>query len=122
MADNTGFPFGGSMDLNQIMGQAQQLMTDLNKKKDAIEKTLEKETIEASAGGGMVKVKANALGQVVSITIDKDLVEPLDVDMLQDVTTAAVNEALRRAQAAAEKARSELVATLPFANLLQGKL
>lgn len=121
MADNSGFPFGGSLDLNQIMGQAQQLMSDLNRKKDEIEKGLEKEVVEAAAGGGMVKVKANALGRVISIQFDKDLIQPLDLELLQDVTTAAINEALKRAEAAGEKAKAQLMSTLPFADLLQGR-
>jgi len=121
MPDNPNFPFGGQMDLSQIMGQAQQMMASLNKQKDEIEKSLEKEIVEASAGGGMVKIKANGTGRIVSIAFDKDLIQPLDVELLQDVTAAAVNEALKRAGAAGEKARSGLLANLPFADMLQGK-
>lgn len=55
-------------------------------------------TVEASAGGGMVTVVANGRQEVLSIKIDKSVVDSNDVDMLQDLVTAAVNEALRKSQ------------------------
>jgi nucleoid-associated protein EbfC len=57
-----------------------------------------KKTVEATAGGGMVTVIASGAGEVISIKIEKDVVNPDDVEMLQDLIMAAVNEALRRAQ------------------------
>lgn len=122
MTDEPASPFGGPVDLSKLMGQAQQLMADVGKKREAYEKALEKEIVEAAAGGGMVRVKANGLGRILSISFDRELVQPLDTDLLQDVTTAAVNEALRRAEAAADRVKNEMLAALPFAGLFQGKL
>lgn len=55
-------------------------------------------TVEASSGGGMVTVVANGRQEILSIKIDKSVVDPADIDMLQDLVTAAVNEALRKSQ------------------------
>ena len=55
-------------------------------------------TVETSAGGGMIGVVANGRQQLVSITIDKEVVDPDDVEMLQDLILAAVNDALNKAQ------------------------
>lgn len=55
-------------------------------------------TIEATAGGGMVTVKANGRQEILSIKIDPSVVDPNDIEMLQDLITAAVNEALRKSQ------------------------
>jgi len=68
---------------------------------------LESKTVEATAGGGMVTVVVNGKFEVLSLKIDKEVVNPEDVDMLQDLITAAVNEGIRKAQemASAEMAK-----------------
>jgi hypothetical protein len=63
-----------------------------------LQEEAKKKTVEASAGGGMVVVVANGANEIVSIKIEKDVVNPEDVEMLQDLILAAANEALRRAQ------------------------
>ncbi len=55
-------------------------------------------TVEASSGGGMVTVVANGRQEILSIRIDRSVVDPSDIEMLQDLVTAAVNEALRKSQ------------------------
>ncbi len=68
---------------------------------ERIQKTQEEagsKTIEASSGGGMVTVTANGRMEILSIKIEKEAVDPNDVEMLQDLVAAAVNEALRKAQ------------------------
>lgn len=59
---------------------------------------LETKTVEASAGGGMVSVVVNGKFEILSLKIDKEVVNPDDVDMLQDLIVAAVNEGIRKAQ------------------------
>ncbi len=81
-------------NLNQMMKQVQQMQAEMAK----AQKELESEIVEASAGGGMVKVKVSGGLEVREITIDRDAVDPDDVEMLQDLVLAAVNEALRSAQ------------------------
>lgn len=84
------------MNRNMIK-QAQQLQARLMKAQEE----LENETVEASAGGGAVKVTATGKQTVQSIVIDPAAVDPDDVDLLQDMVLAAVNEALAKSQALA---------------------
>lgn len=80
--------------IGDLMKQAQKMQQEMGK----IQEESKKKTVEASAGGGMVVVVANGAMEIVSITIEKDVVNPDDIEMLQDLVIAAVNEALRRAQ------------------------
>ena len=79
------------MDMKQMMRQAQKMQAQLAQAQEEIADL----TYEASAGGGMVKVTAGGDMSIHSITIDPAAVDPEDVEMLQDMVTAAVNEALR---------------------------
>ena len=81
-------------NMNQMMKQVQQMQAEMAK----AQKELESEIVEASAGGGMVKVKVTGGLEVREITIAPDAVDPEDVEMLQDLVLAALNEALRSAQ------------------------
>ena len=81
-------------NLNQMMKQVQQMQAEMAK----AQKELESEIVEASAGGGIVKVKITGGLEIREIQIDPDAVDPEDVEMLQDMVQAAVNEALRAAQ------------------------
>ena len=80
--------------MGNMMKQAQQLQSKMLK----MQEELAGRTVEASAGGGMVKVVANGRQQVVSIAIDREVVDPEDIDMLQDLVLAAVNDALAKSQ------------------------
>jgi hypothetical protein len=80
--------------LGDIMREAQKLQGEMQR----MQEEARKKTVEASAGGGMVTVVASGGGELVSIKIEKDVVNPDDVEMLQDLILAAANEALRRAQ------------------------
>ena len=81
-------------NLNKMLQQAQEMMAQQQEAQEA----LKQERVEASAGGGMVKVVASGDLRLQSITIDPDAVDPEDVEMLQDLVTAAVNEALRQVE------------------------
>jgi nucleoid-associated protein EbfC len=80
--------------MGNMMKQAQKLQSKMLK----MQEELASRTVETSAGGGMINVVANGRQQVVSITIDKEVVDPDDVEMLQDLVLAAVNDALNKAQ------------------------
>ena len=80
--------------MGNMMKQAQKLQAKMLK----MQEELAERTVEASAGGGMVQVVANGRQQIVAITIDREVVDPEDVDMLQDLVLAAVNEALTKSQ------------------------
>ncbi len=77
-----------------MMRQAKKMQQEMGK----IQEEAKKKTVEASVGGGMVTVIANGGMEIVSVKIEKDVVNPEDIEMLQDLIVAAVNEALRRAQ------------------------
>lgn len=79
------------MDMKKMMRQAQKMQKELNKAQEEIATM----TFEATAGGGMVKAVASGDMNITSLTIDPDAVDPEDVEMLQDMVVAAVNEALR---------------------------
>lgn len=71
---------------------------DMQRKMAKIQEELAQRTIEASAGGGMVRVLANGKQEILSVTIDREVVNPDDVEMLQDLILAAVNEAVKKSQ------------------------
>ena len=90
MARPRGGP--GGFDVNALMKQAQQMQAEMAQAQEK----LKDEVVESSAGGGMVKAKMSGDLRLLELTIDPEAAE--DVEMLQDMVTAAVNEALRSAQ------------------------
>jgi DNA-binding YbaB/EbfC family protein len=84
----------GGLDINAMMKQVQQMQAEMG---EAQEK-LKDEVVEASAGGGMVKVKMSGDLRVLAVTIDPEAADPEEVEILQDMVLAATNEALRSAQ------------------------
>ncbi len=92
----------------KMMKQVQKMQADMAKAQEE----LATEVVEASAGGGMVKAAVTGALEVKSITIDPAAVDPDDVDMLQDMILAAVNEALRMAQDLASQRMSGLTSGL----------
>jgi DNA-binding YbaB/EbfC family protein len=86
-------------NLNQMMRQVQQMQADMVKAQEE----LKNEVVEASAGGGMVTVKISGDLELKELRIDPEAVDPDDVELLQDMVQAAVNEALRSAQELAAK-------------------
>ena len=80
--------------MGNMMKQAQQLQSKMMK----LQEELADKTVESSSGGGMVKVTANGRQQILSIQVEKEVVDPDDVEMLQDLVLAAVNDALAKAQ------------------------
>ena len=84
-------------EMNQMMKQVQKMQADMM----ATQEKLAAETVEASVGGGVVKAVVTGAGALESITIDPGAVDPDDVEMLQDLIVAAVNEGLRQVPGAA---------------------
>ena len=87
-----------AMDLNKLMKQAQEMQAQMAKAQEE----LKNETVEASAGGGMVTVKATGALEIIEIKIAPEAIDPDDPDLLADMVLAAVNEALRSAQSLVE--------------------
>ena len=96
MAKRGGFPGGmggfGGMNMNQLMKQAKKMQEDMEKTQEELQ---EKE-FEAPAGGNAISVKVTGAKMIKEINIQKDVVDPEDVEMLQDLILTCVNEALRK--------------------------
>ena len=87
-----------SFDMNKMMEQMQEMQAQMRQAQE----DLKNETVEATAGGGMVKVTATGAGEIKEIMIDPKAIDPDDPEMLADMVTAAVNEALRSSQSLVE--------------------
>jgi len=96
------------MNIQQIMKQAKVMQ----KKMEEVQEEVAKETVEATAGGGMVKVVFNGRAELIGITIDKDVVNADDLEMLQDLIVAAVNEGIKKAQSMLSERMAKLTGGL----------
>jgi DNA-binding YbaB/EbfC family protein len=86
------------LDMNKLMQQAQQMQQQMAQAQEQ----LASETVESSAGGGLVTVRATGGGDILEIKIDPKAIDPDDPELLEDLVLAAVNEALRSAQSLAQ--------------------
>jgi hypothetical protein len=100
--------------LGQMMKQAQKMQAQILK----IQEEMASRTVEASAGGGMVTVTANGKQEVLSVRIEPQVVDPEDVEMLQDLVAAAVNEALKKAQEMVAEEMAKVTGGLPIPGLM----
>ncbi|MBQ3145914.1 MAG: YbaB/EbfC family nucleoid-associated protein [Clostridia bacterium] len=100
MSKRGGFPGGmggfGGMNINQLMKEAKKMQADLEKSQEE----LQAKEFEATAGGGAISVKVSGSKEIKEIKISKDVVDPDDVEMLQDLIITCVNEALRKVDSA----------------------
>ena len=100
-------------DMNALLQQAQQMQAQMAQAQEE----LAKEVVEASAGGGLVTVKATGAGEIKEIRIDPKAIEPDDPELIEDTVLAAVNEALRSAQALAQSKLGGSLGTLGLPGL-----
>ena len=105
MAKHGGFP-GGAMpgNMNNLMKQAQRMQRQMEEK----QKEMETKEWEASAGGGAVTVKVSGKKEITAVTLAPEVVDPDDIEMLQDLIIAAANEALRKM----EEDQSDMISSL----------
>jgi DNA-binding YbaB/EbfC family protein len=94
----------GMPNMGQLMKQAQKFQNKMAK----LQEELGEKTVEASAGGGMVSVVANGKQELISIKIDREVVDPEDVEMLEDLVMAAANDALTQAKDMMNQGMGEL--------------
>ena len=102
------------MNFGNVMKQAQKMQAKMAQ----VQEELKSEELESSAGGGMVKVTITGDMQIKAIAIDPGAVDPDDVDMLQDMVTAAVNEAIRSAQELAAARMGEVTGGMNLPGLM----
>ncbi len=99
--------------MGNLMKQAQQMQSRMAKMQEEVGKR----TVEAAAGGGMVKVVANGKQEILSIVMEPEAVDPDDIEMLQDLVLAAINQALRESQAMMTDEMSKLTGGLKIPGL-----
>lgn len=85
--------FGGGGNMNSMMRQMQKVQQKMEEAQQRIDETV----LESSAGGGVVQVKINGKKELLQVTIDPEIVDPEDVEMLQDMVMVAVNDAIQQA-------------------------
>ena len=95
---------GGGMNMNNMMKQVQKMQKDMEK----LQEEVQQNKVEASAGGGAVTVVVTGKKELVSMGIKPEVVDPEDIEMLQDLIIAAVNEAIRKADEMVNKEMSKL--------------
>jgi len=114
MAKRGGFPgMGMPGNMNNLMKQAQKMQQDLLK----MQQEMEEKQYEATAGGGVITAVVSGKRELVRVTIDPEAVDPDDVEMLQDMVVAAVNEAMRKAEADSAQNMSKLTGGLNLGGL-----
>ena len=100
--------------MGNMMKQAQKLQSKMLK----LQEEMAEKTVETTAGGGMVKVIANGKQQIASIQIEKEVIDPDDVEMLQDLILAAVNDALVKSQEMVSEEMSKLTGGMKIPGLM----
>ena len=101
------------MNLNKLMKQAQKMQEQMAK----TQSELESKTVEVSSGGGKVTVTANGAGDVLAIKIDKEVVDPNDVEFLEEIVLSAVQQAVEQGKALAQSEMSKLTGGLSIPGL-----
>ncbi len=100
--------------LGNIMKQAQQMQQKMAR----MQEELQSRKVEASAGGGMVTATVNGAQQLVGLKVEPSVVDPEDVEMLQDLVLAAVNEAIKKSQAMAQEEMSKITGGMNIPGLM----
>lgn len=108
MAKKGGFPGGMPGNMNNLMKQAQKMQRQM----EETTKELETKEYVAAAGGGAVEVKVSGKKELVSVKLAEEVVDPEDIEMLEDLIMAAVNEAYRQAEAESQNAMNKLTGGL----------
>lgn len=98
-------------NMADMFGKIQEMQSKMQEAQEGLDEVI----VEAEAGGGMVKVKANGNKQIVSIEMDNDVVDPSDKEMLEDLIVAGVNKALEKAEAASKEKMQEM-----YKNMMPG--
>ena len=103
MAKRGGFPGGMPGNMNNLMKQAQRMQRQM----EETQKELEEKEVTASSGGGAVEATVSGTKQLMKISLDEEVVDPEDIEMLEDLIVAAVNEALEKVDEASASAMSK---------------
>ncbi|MGN0426862.1 MAG: YbaB/EbfC family nucleoid-associated protein [Agathobacter sp.] len=108
MAKRGGFPGGMPGNMNNLMKQAQRMQ----KQMEEAQKALEEQEVTATAGGGAVEVTVSGKREVLKVKLAEEVVDPEDIEMLEDLIVAATNEALRKVEEASQASMSKITGGL----------
>ncbi len=108
MAKRGGFPGGMPGNMNNLMKQAQKMQ----KQMEEAQKALEEQEITASSGGGAVEVTVSGKREITKVKLSEEVVDPDDIEMLEDLVMAAVNEALRKVDEASQQSMAKITGGL----------
>ena len=109
--------FGGMGGLGNMMREAQKQAQDMQKRMQTIDADLKDRVVEGSAGGGMVVAHVNGKREFLAVKITREVVDPDDVEMLEDLVTAAVSQAMKKAQELYEQELEKITGGLPIPGL-----
>ena len=103
----------GKQSMNQLMAQAQKMQEDVKNKQAELEETMD----DVTSGGGMISLTMSGKHQVTKLKIDPSVIDPEDIEMLEDMIAAAVNEAVRKVDEASDAAMAEITGGLNIPGL-----
>ena len=109
-----GMGFGGGMNMQQLMKQAQKMQAEMQQNMEKAQEELENSTLTGTSGGGMVEVTCTGLKKITGVQIKPEIVDPDDIEMLEDLVLAAVNDALGKAEELEKSLKGDMPAGLGF--------
>lgn len=109
-----GMNFGGGMNMQSLMKQAQKMQQEMQDKMEKAQEELENTTLTGTSGGGMVEVDCTGLKKVTAIRIKPEIVDPDDIEMLEDLVVAAVNDAISKAEELDKSLKGDMPSGLGF--------
>ena len=109
-----GMGFGGGMNMQSLMKQAQKMQQEMQDKMEKAQEELENTTLTGTSGGGMVEVECTGLKKITSVRIKPEIVDPDDIEMLEDLVVAAVNDAIAKAEELDKSLKGDMPAGLGF--------
>ena len=109
-----GMGFGGGMNMQQLMKQAQKMQAEMQQNMEKAQEELENTTLTGTSGGGMVEVTCTGKRKITGISVKPEIVDPDDIEMLEDLVVAAVNEALGKADEMEKSLKGDMPSGLGF--------
>ena len=106
--------FGGGMNMQALMKQAQKMQQDMQDKMQKAEEELESATLTGTSGGGMVEVTCTGKKQITGVTIKPEIVDPDDIEMLEDLIASAVNEVLSNIETESNEGMQKITGGVNF--------
>ena len=109
-----GMGFGGGMNMQQLMKHAQRMQSEMQEKMEKAQEELENTTLTGTSGGGMVEVTCTGTKKITGVKFKPEIVDPDDIEMLEDLILAAVNDALSKADELEKSLKGDMPGGLGF--------